>query len=82
MDKDSGSECDSENELIDLLNDDNSHDDGGSQTSRISVREIEWGDLPKFINWLCREVHHQMIVHAQSTLNALKRQLQVTKMEY
>jgi len=80
MDEESGSECDSESELIDLLNDNDSHDDGGNQKSKIRVREIKWGDLPNFINGLCHEVHHQRIVHAQNTLNALKRKLQAIKM--
>ena len=43
------------------------------------MRELNWGDLPNFINELCNEIHNQRIVHVQNALNAMKRKLQATK---
>jgi hypothetical protein len=75
----SGSECyDSPNQPIELL-DCGDDFDGGASERGIRVRELNWGDLPNFINELCNEIHNQRIVHVQNALNAMKRKLQATK---
>ncbi len=80
---DSGSErYDFAREPTYLLDDDDSSGDEGKSTRLNStiVRDLNWGDLPNFINELCHEVHSRRIVHVQNTLSALKRKLRATMM--
>ncbi|KAL3791298.1 hypothetical protein ACHAW5_006330 [Stephanodiscus triporus] len=46
---------------------------------KFKVREMEWGDLPNFIEELCAQVRDERISHVQNKLNELRWRLHAVK---